>query len=59
MSGYTVKYSIDLINEICENPTKYRSLLRGAINDAETHYKFGNVTKMWYDYVVFTLSKYL
>jgi hypothetical protein len=60
MPGYTVTNSIDLINEYCNNPSKYKSWqLREAIQDAEVHYKYGNATKTWYDYVVRTLSPYV
>lgn len=59
MSGYTTTNSIDLINEYCRNPLKYKSWqLREAINDAYTHYSHGNASKNWYDYVVSTLSPY-
>ena len=43
MSGYTVTNSIDMINEYCDNPSKYKKWqLREAINDAKIHYEYGN-----------------
>lgn len=59
MYGYTVKYSIDVIDEFCNNPEKYKNCLKGAINDAKTHYQFGNASKAWYDSVVRILSEYI
>ena len=59
MSGYTVQYSIDVIDEICNDPERYKNSIQGAINDAKVHYEFGNKSKDWYDYVVRTLSRYL
>ena len=59
MSGYTVKHSIDVIDEICNDPERYKNLIQGALNDARTHYESGNKSKDWYDYVVRTLSRYL
>ena len=59
MSGYTVTNSIDMIDEYCDNPTKYRSWqLREAINDAKIHYENGNASLSWYDYVVSKLTPY-
>lgn len=59
MSGYTVSNSIDLIDEYCNDPAKYKDWqLREAINDAKVHYKYGNASKEWYEYVVRTLSPY-
>ena len=45
MSGYTVKYSIAVIDEFCENPSKYQNCLQGAINDAYVHYEYGNASR--------------
>ena len=60
MSGYTVSNSIDLINEYCDNPTKYKQWqLREAMNDAKIHYEYGNATKQWYEYVVRRLSPFV
>lgn len=60
MSGYTVKMSIDLIDEICDNPSKYpKHMYQQALNDAEVHYKYGNASKQWYDSVVRILQEYL
>ncbi len=59
MSGHTVKNSIDLIDEYCENPSLYKDWqLREAINDAETHYKHEIASKSWYENVVRILSPY-
>lgn len=59
MSGYTTTNSIDLINEYCDNPSRYSSWqLREAIADARTHYENGNASKEWYEYVLRTLSAY-
>ncbi len=59
MSGYTVTHSIDVIDEYCNDPSHYKSWqLREAINDARTHYEYGNASKNWYDYVVSRLSPY-
>lgn len=60
MSGYTVSTSIDLIDEYCNNPSKYKKWqLQTAINDAKIHYQYGNVSKAWYDSVVRILSSYI
>lgn len=60
MMGYTVKYSIAVIDEYCENPAKYNSdVFQGAINDARVHYEYGNASKEWYDSVVRILSAYI
>lgn len=59
MSGYYVSNSIDLIDEYCNNPSRYTpQQLRTAINDARTHYENGNASRAWYDSVVRTLSPY-
>ena len=58
--GYTVKNSIDLIDEYCDNPSRYKSWqLREAINDAKIHYEYGNASKEWYESVVRILSPYV
>ncbi len=60
MSGYTVKMSIDLIDTICDNPSKYsKSMIQQAINDAEVHYNYGNKSQQWYDSVIRILKEYL
>lgn len=60
MNGYTTKMSIGLIDEICENPPAYsRGMIQQALNDARTHYKYGNATRAWYDTVVRILSSYI
>ena len=59
MSGYTVKYSIAVIDEFCENPSKYQNCLQGAINDAYIHYEYGNASREWYESAVRTLSEYI
>lgn len=57
--GYTVANSIDMINEFCDEPSKYPFWkLQEAINDAKTHYDYGNASKNWYDSVVRVLSQY-
>ncbi len=56
--GYSVKHSIDLIDEICENPKQYKGGYQGVINDARVHYENGNASKGWYDCVVERLSNY-
>lgn len=59
MSGYTVTNSIDMIDEYCNEPTRYKTWqLQEAINDAHTHYVNGCVSKAWYDSVVRILSSY-
>lgn len=59
MSGYNVTNSIDLIDKYCENPSHYKNWqLREAIKDAETHYKYGNASRAWYESVVRILSQY-
>lgn len=59
MGGYTVTNSVDLIDEYCNNPSKYeRWRLREAINDAKIHYEYGNASRDWYDYVVRKLTPY-
>ena len=58
--GYTVTNSIAMIDAYCENPTLYKTWqLKEAINDAWTHYEYGNATKNWSDYVVGKLSQYV
>lgn len=60
MYGYTTKMSIDLIDEICNNPSNYpRSMLQQALNDAKVHYNYGNASKSWYDSVIRILNSYL
>ncbi|MBR4655910.1 MAG: hypothetical protein IKO68_04955 [Oscillospiraceae bacterium] len=60
MYGYTTKMSIDLIDEICDNPSSYsRSMLQQALNDAEVHYRYGNASKSWFDSVERILNSYL
>lgn len=60
MYGYTTKMSIDLIDEICNNPSNYpRSMLQQALNDAKVHYNYGNASKSWYDSVRRILNSYL
>ncbi len=60
MPGYTVTHSIDIINEYCNNPKLYKTWqLKGAINDAWTHYQYGNVSEVWYNFVVEKLSQYI
>lgn len=59
MAGYTVTNSIDMIDEYCDNPSKYKAWqLREAINDAKIHYEYGNASRNWYDYVVSKLKPY-
>lgn len=60
VSEYYVTNSIDMIDEYCADPTKYKSRqLSEAINDAHTHYVNGLVSKAWYDTVVRILSQYI
>ena len=60
LSGYTVTFSIDMIDEITDNPDKYKTWqLREAINDARTHYEYGNASKDWYQSVLLILSSYV
>ena len=57
MSGYGVKMSISMIDEICDHPSNYDFQDRQrAINDAEQHYLHGNASKDWYESVVRILS---
>ena len=40
VGGHTAANSVDLIDEYCNNPSKYeRWQLREAINDAKIHYE--------------------
>lgn len=48
-TGYTTKHSISYIDEITDNPERYPGELQGALNDARTHYRNGNVSKEWYE----------
>lgn len=57
-NGYTVKHSVDVIDEICNDPGRYKNEIQGAINDIKIHYKYGVVTKQHMEYVVMTLEKY-
>ena len=60
MPGYTVKISIDVIDEICNDPSDFpRNVLMQALNDANVHYKYGNKSKNWYDSVCSILKSYL
>lgn len=60
MYGYTNKISIDVIDNMCDDPSKYdKQDLQRAINDAKVHYEYGNASKAWYDSVVRILSSYL
>ena len=58
--GYTVKNSIEMIDEFCENPEMYNSsLFQGAINDARSHYESGLKSWDWYKSVERILSQYI
>ena len=60
MSGYTVTFSIDMIDEITSNPSSYKTWqLREAMNDARTHYEHNNVSESWYKSVVRILESYI
>ncbi|MBQ6430858.1 MAG: hypothetical protein IJJ99_03150 [Oscillospiraceae bacterium] len=60
MSGYTVTFSIDMIDEITDHPGNYKTWqLREAMNDARTHYENGNASKAWYQSVVRILNSYI
>ena len=60
MNGYTVRFSADTIDEICDNISKYtRGDLMQAINDAWVQYQYGTKSKTWYEYVEGRLSKYV
>ena len=60
MAGYVVTNTISQIDEYCENPSGYKGWqLREAIQDAEVHYKHGNASKNWYEFVVRVLSRYV
>lgn len=56
-NGYTVKHSIENIDEICENPERFLGEIQGALNDARTHYENHNVSKQWYDSVLRILTE--
>ena len=59
MSGYTVTFSIDMIDELCDNPSQYKTWqIREAVNDAMVHYEYGNASHQWYEYVVMKLKPY-
>ena len=59
-NGYTVKYSIDEIDDICSDPEHYKMLnLNNVISDAKVHYDYGNVSKAWYDSVCRILNEYI
>ena len=59
-NGYTVKYSIDVINDICNEPEHYKALdFIAVMNDAKVHYEYGNASRAWYDSVCRVLSDYI
>ena len=59
MSGYTTTYHIDAIKALLENghfdEPAGRVSLTLAINDLETHYKYGNISEKEYDKIRFLL----
>lgn len=60
MSGYTVTFSVAMINEITNPPRDYKIWqLREAMNDARTHYEYGNASETWYQNVVRILGSYV
>jgi hypothetical protein len=60
-NGYTINYDKELIEEFCDNPSKYSSsMCRGAINDAIVLYKYSSwISRDWVEYVIDTLSPYI
>lgn len=53
MSGYTAKWSVDLIEELldsgCFNKAKNRGAVFQAINDLNTHFTHSNATELRYN----------
>lgn len=60
-NGYTIKYTKWVIEEFCDNPSKYSSsMYRGAINDAIVLYKYSSwISRDWVEYVIDTLLPYI
>lgn len=53
MSGYTVRYSVDTIEELLDNgffdsPSNQGNLVLG-IHELDVHYRYGNVGKKRYE----------
>ncbi len=60
-NGYTVPYTRDFIDEMCNNPKGYRSdMYIGAINSALVIYKYSPyISKDWIEYVIRRLEPYI
>ncbi len=54
MFGYTVKYSVDIIEELIDNGHLKRDKFdwQEAINDLNVHFKYGNVSLQRYKYLM-------
>lgn len=63
MSGYTTKWSVDIIEELIENGHFDRKKQKGdvvqAINDLDVHFKYHNVKKQRYEYLKSKLKEIL
>lgn len=58
MFGYTVKYSVDIIEELIDNGhfCRYKNDLQEAINDLNVHFAYGNVSPQRYKYLMSKLK---
>lgn len=54
MFGYTVKFSVDLIEELIDNGhfSRHKGDLQEAINDLKVHFGYGNVSQQRYEYLM-------
>lgn len=63
MSGYTTKWSVDIIEELINNGHFERKKQKGdvvqAINDLEVHFKYNKVKKERYEYLKSKLKEIL
>lgn len=54
MNGYTVKWSVDTIEELLDNGHLSKNNsgdVVQALNDLNTHFKYGNISENRYDYL--------
>ena len=63
-NGYTVRFSPDMIDEICDelssNPHRYSSGdIIEALHCAQVHYSYETRSEDWYTYVTNTLKDYI
>ena len=62
MSGYTTKWSVDMIEELIDNghfERKNKGDVVQAINDLEVHFKYHNDKKQRYEYLKSKLKEIL